>query len=41
MKEMTGALLMLLALGTPSGLAWLIVKWLSRKEVTGQRRYGP
>lgn len=41
MKEMTGALLVLLALVAPSGLAWLIARWLSRKEVAGQRRYGP
>lgn len=41
MKEMTGALFVLLALLAPSGLAWLVVKWLNRKEVAGQRRYGP
>lgn len=35
MKEMTGALLVLLALVAPSGLAWLIVKWLGREDVDG------
>lgn len=41
MEEMTGALFVLLALVAPSGLAWLIGKWISRKELAGQRRYGP
>jgi hypothetical protein len=41
MEEIAAFLLALLVLVAPSGLAWIIVKWLDRPQPVGERRNGP
>jgi len=40
MEQIPGLLLVLLVLYAPSGLAWLIVRWLSRQDATGGEARG-